>query len=130
MVTVKSRDRIGALHASEKQNLIPYRLLLGGTLVSILGSLAFGILDKRPMGLAVAGLAVVLAATFFIQLFRWHPEPTARRQLVVAIVVKFALGAAGAVVVDLAIAEYFLRRGECPIWLVCAQEAGRIVRAR
>jgi len=105
------------MYPYEKKNLIPYRTFLCGGLVLALISIGFGIAFHRPMGVFFAANAMIAAMILATQLFVWQPEPTAKRQFALAIGVVVVLGALGAFAVDAAISQYFLRNGECPIWL-------------
>ncbi len=100
-----------------KERLVSYRELAVLT-IGLLGfCVAWGIVDHRPMGFGFMLLLGVSAVGYAVELFRWHAEPTARRQFATALLLTCLLSVVGAFGVDLAIAQYHLRMGECPVWL-------------
>lgn len=101
-----------------KENLVPYRdFLLGGS-VSFALCVLFGIVNHRPMGLFFALIGIIAAVVGPGRaLFRWHSEPTAKRQYTTLLIIMVVVAVLGGFATDALIARYHLASGECPIWL-------------
>lgn len=102
----------------EKQNLVPYRDLLGVLILAVLLAVAFGILFKRPAGHWFAALTLLTACGGPLRTaFFPHSEPTARRQYLTAFLLMLVVAVLGFFGIDALLIGYHSMRGECPIWM-------------
>ncbi|SFS91470.1 hypothetical protein [Brevundimonas viscosa] len=101
-----------------KENLVPYRSFLSGGFFAFVFWVVFGIITRQSAGL-LFGLTGLMAAVVGPgrALFRWHSEPTAKRQYATLLIIMVVVAVLGGFVTDEVIARYHLAKGECPIWL-------------
>lgn len=106
------------MYPYKKENLIPYKEIFVGAAVMFVAFFLAAIYTKKPLGLNFGfGFLVLAVVGPGGALFRWHSEPTAKRQLVTAIVVLVVVGVLGAIALDFVAELYHLGRGECPVYL-------------
>ena len=103
------------MYPYNKENLVDYRLMMFGACILFFGAVICGVLFHRFLGLWVMLLTVFYAIQVGALLFRWHPEPTAKRQIGVLLAAMIAYGAITPFAVDLLISEYHVWRGECSL---------------
>ncbi|WP_417229447.1 hypothetical protein [Brevundimonas sp.] len=101
----------------EKQNLVPYRWLLGLWIFAVLSFSGLGILFQKHTGLVFIVVAVGCACVFLRAAFAWHSEPTAKRQFVTGGLVMLVFAVAGAMAIEALLIGYHLHRDECLIWM-------------
>jgi len=94
---------------SEKQNLINYWAVARWTAVLVCLCFGVGVVARQGTGWMFALMQLYLVLIGSRSFFDWSPEPTAKRQIAVAIAVQLILGVAGYFLVNWLIGLYFTR---------------------
>ena len=105
------------MYPYEKQNLVPYRWLVGAALILFVSAVGLGILFRKPLGVWLFLIVLLSCVPIVRGLLSWNSEPTAKRQFGTALAVSLLYAVVCLFTVDPLIAKYHLMRGECPIWM-------------
>jgi len=84
----------------DKQNFVDYRFLFWFSAILFILSVGIGVLWRLSSGWVFAAFQGYAALEAGIAMFRWYPEPTAKRQFATLVVVLAVIGIGGFMLVN------------------------------